>query len=100
MRLPPSYDSDHGFDKLTQVDSSQFFCFFFNFIFQILVDWKLNFIIYFNFLSFGLFWSHDPGCEVDKLTRVIFIIIFFQFHPPTLILLEIELYSLFFICFS
>jgi len=101
MRLPPSYDSDHR--SIWQINSGwleSIFLFFFNFIFQIFVDWKLNFIIYFNFFSFGLSWSHDPGCEVDKLTRVIFIIIFFQFHRSTLILLEIELYSLFFICFS
>jgi hypothetical protein len=40
-----------------------FTCFFFfcNFILQHWVDWELRFIIYFNFFSILLSWSHDEG---------------------------------------
>ena len=35
--------------------------FFFNFIIQYWVGWKLSFIIYFDFLSIEISWSYDQG---------------------------------------
>jgi hypothetical protein len=44
--------------------------FFFNFIHQYWVDWKLCFIIYFDFLYMGLFKPYDPSHEFGRLTWV------------------------------
>jgi hypothetical protein len=60
----------HEFDRLTRVNSSRFFYFFFNVIFEYLVDWELSFIICFDLLFRGLSWSHDLGYGFGKLTRI------------------------------
>jgi len=63
------------FDRLTQVESNNFFSIFFKviffyFIIQHWVDWKMFFIFYFNLLSMRLPQPHDSGCRFDKLTWV------------------------------
>jgi len=51
MRLSWFYSSDHGFDRLIRVEIDGFLCpflnWFFSFIVQYQVDWKLSFIIFF-----------------------------------------------------
>jgi len=94
---------------LTRVVFLCFFCnwfYSFRYILQYKINQELDFIIYFNLLSIGLYWSHDSGHEFDKLTRVessLFFVLFnwfcFQFHPSTLSLLKIELYNLFWYAF-
>jgi hypothetical protein len=57
MGLSQSYDPSCKFDRLTRVVFlGHFFnwVFFFNFILQHWVDWKLDFIICFNLFSMGL----------------------------------------------
>jgi hypothetical protein len=106
MRLSQSHDLSCVFDKLTRIDLNHFFIYFLwgypglgsrswvlwinpcwlglfyflnsflNFIFQYWVDYKIDFIIYFNLLSIRLFWSHEPGCEFNKLTLVVFMSFF------------------------
>ena len=106
MRLSQSHDLSCVFGKLTRIDLNHFFIYFLwgypdlrsrswvlwinpcwlglfyflnsflNFIFQYWVDYKIDFIIYFNLLSIRLFWSHEPGCEFNKLTLVVFMSFF------------------------
>ena len=55
MRLSSSYNSDHVFYRITQIDSS-FFVFFnhFFFIIQQGINYKLGFMIYFGLFSMML----------------------------------------------
>jgi hypothetical protein len=43
--------------------------FFFDFIIQHWVNWEMSFIIYLDFFSIGLSWSHDEGHEFSRLTQ-------------------------------
>jgi hypothetical protein len=83
MRLFSSHNSGYAFGRLIKLTRVVFCpsgnCFFFNFIFQDLVDWELIFIIYFNLIFYGLSWSHDPGHGFVRLTRVDSHCFFFNF---------------------
>jgi len=72
MRLLWSYDPSHEFGRLIRDIFLVFFKidFLFNFIHQHWVDWKLCFIIYFDFLYMGLFKPYDSGHEFGRLTRI------------------------------
>jgi len=70
-----------GFGRLTQVDSANFFCSFFNWFFFltssisiVLID---NLTLYFFYLlSMGLSWSHNLDrkfCRLARLVRVFFV---------------------------
>jgi hypothetical protein len=88
---------------LTWANSSLFFNrFFFSFIFQHGIYWELGFIIYFNFLSTGLSWSHEPGCGFGMLTWVDsshFFNYFFLISSFNIGLWKIRLYNLFWLAF-
>jgi len=96
------------FGRLTQVDSANFFCSFFNWFFFltssiniVLID---NLTLYFFFLlSMGLSWSHDLDrkfCRLARLVQVFFCPFsnwfFFQFQHLALDWLRIWLYNFFF----
>ena len=70
MRLFCFHDLSCRFCGLIQVDSSSFFIFFFYFFLQHQVVYELTFIVYFDFLSTKLSWSHNSGHRFDKLIRV------------------------------
>jgi hypothetical protein len=101
IRLSQSYDQSYVFGRLTRVESSCFFIFFyevisvswprshvwriylsyfliyfFNLILQHWANWRLKFVISFDLLSVELSRSYDPSREFDWLTRVIFLGLF------------------------
>jgi hypothetical protein len=83
MRLSISHYLGYRFGELNHIDLDRFFFsyFFFNFIIQHWVDWKIGFIICFNFISMRLSQSRDPKYKFGKLTQVdsscCFFLIFF-----------------------
>jgi len=98
IRLFHIHDSNHEFDRLTQVTQVFFFSFsnfFFNFIIQYWVNWELSFVIYFGLLSMKLSYLMTRVMSFADCFLCFFLIFVFQFYLQMLSWLKIEFHNLF-----
>jgi hypothetical protein len=101
IRLFHIHDSNHEFDRLTQVTQVFFslFLIFFNFIIQYWVNWELSFVIYFGLFSMKLSSSHDSGYEFGRLFFMLFFNILFSIVSSNIELIENWVLQFISICF-